>query len=868
MAGRASAKGRKRRRGWAEGLAAQCGALRPAVKAALGGERASVGAQLLVMAALGRWLEARVAGGVSATLAERLGDAGPLGAALREALEAGALDAAVAGLDAAMAALDPDELLAEAGAEASDADPLGALLEPFLQACDPEARSRGGAYFTPDEVARWLVEAVDTLLARELGLIDGLAHGGATPGLQVLDPAAGAGVFLRATWARLHRRLGAALAERARGGALPVMTGVELMALSHAVCGMQLRTWWRGLGRPLEMFEALELRHGDALADPGGDDGSGPATGGCGPLGPDPQVAVVLGNPPWRGHSDNRGAWILGLLRDYRKGCPELERPGQAKWLSDDYVKFMRLAQHRVQRAGRGVLAFVTNHAWLDNPTFRGMRASLLSTFDRVWILDLHGNAKRKERTADGGRDESVFGISQGAALCVLVRTGASPDQPQSAALARVWRADLRGSRADKLACLRAHAFDAFSWRALRPQAPGWLLSPEDPAKRASYGRGVSLRDLFAPLGAPAPGIVTTHDSFAISHTPQEAIAKVEALLGTRDETEARSLFSLCRQSQWRYDEATAALADGAWRTQLAPVLYRPFDVRHTVWNRHVAVHRRERLSRHLRLPGARAICVARAVEIDRPWQHVWATTLPLSHHAVSTKEVNYAFPMLLQTEDDGPLRPGIAPEVLAATAQRLGWDPPDDPAAAMVVNALVFHAVYAILHAPAWRRHFRAELRTDFPRVPLDMEGRRLLRLGELGRRLFDLHAMQTLQPIELRVIGHGDGRVARVRHEGRDQGGRLWFNPSQYVEPVPEAIWAYAVGGARVCERWLRDRRGWALEGALLRRLGEIAGALAATVELGRAIDQAMDGVATTDSGRQRRDPSRASVSAQKRS
>jgi predicted helicase len=134
-------------------------------------------------------------------------------------------------------------------------------------------------------------------------------------------------------------------------------------------------------------------------------------------------ILVVLGNPPYSGHSENRGAWISGLLDTYKKGVAGLNKPGQAKWLSDDYVKFIRLAQDRIERTGHGILAFVTNHSYLDNPTFRGMRRSLMETFDVIHVLDLHGNTKKKERAPDGGgKDENVFDIQQGVAIVLAVK--------------------------------------------------------------------------------------------------------------------------------------------------------------------------------------------------------------------------------------------------------------------------------------------------------------------------------------------------------------------------------------------------------------------------------------------------------------
>ena len=104
------------------------------------------------------------------------------------------------------------------------------------------------------------------------------------------------------------------------------------------------------------------------------------------------------------------------------KQSEALKRPAQAKWLSDDYVKFIRLSEHLIEKNGEGVLGFITNHSYLDNPTFKDMRKHLMETFDTIYIVDLHGNLKKKEKAPDGKRDANVFDIQQGVSLFVGVK--------------------------------------------------------------------------------------------------------------------------------------------------------------------------------------------------------------------------------------------------------------------------------------------------------------------------------------------------------------------------------------------------------------------------------------------------------------
>ena len=256
----------------------------------------------------------------------------------------------------------------------------------------------------------------------------------------------------------------------------------------------------------------------------------------------DKPVMVVLGNPPYSGHSANKGAWIAGLIHRYKHGFPELKKPGQAKWLSDDYVKFIRFAQWRIERTGEGVLGYVTNHAYLDNSTFRGMRLSLLETFDEIYLLNLHGNSKKKEHAPDGGKDKNVFDIQQGVAIGLFVKHADTGNEP-----ARVFHADLWGKReggggGGKYGWLTANDVRSTEWAVLAPKPPLYLFVPRNEVLAEEYEAAWSVSAIFSPNGDPAPGIVTTHDQFAISWTPAEAVAKVKCLLATKSEESSRGL--------------------------------------------------------------------------------------------------------------------------------------------------------------------------------------------------------------------------------------------------------------------------------------------------------------------------------------
>lgn len=689
-----------------------------------------------------------------------------------------------------LAATDTSRILKDLQ-EAGHADPVLHFYETFLAQYDPKLREIRGVYYTPRAVVDYIVRSVDFLLRQGFDLEEGLADRTTSteehPGILVLDPAVGTGAFLqgviefvKAHVADHHGK--AAWNGHLRAHLLPRLRGFELLMAPHAIAHMKLGMQLAGDGYTFAPGERLHVYLTDTLEE----------ASSAGEIDPRRPIVVVLGNPPYSGHSANHGPWIRELLQDYKRDVPELAKPGQAKWLQDDYVKFIRFAQWRVDRANHGIVAYVTNHAWLSNPTFRGMRKSLFDTFDAIWIYNLHGNSKKRERAPDGGPDENVFDIQQGVAIAFLVRY-----EDRSKAMKKVVRhAELWGARAHKDDVLAASSLATTNWRPIEPAAPEYLFIPQPPmALREEYQNYWPVTTIFDQGGDPAPGIVTTHDDFAISRTTAEMAEKVERLLATRNEASARELWTLCSQSQWSYTRAKGELADGGWRARVVSLLYRPFDVRTTVYDRNIAVHRRERVSAHF-LPPRRnlGLITNRAVEAGA-WQHVLCTTQIIAHHALSIKEINYLLPLWLYEGGDRPnhRRANLNPDFVRGLP---GKPKPEQ----------VFNYVYAILHSPGYRQRYEELLKTDFPRVPVIKNSTCFAALVEIGERLVGLHTQETppTGPLPEFPVA-GSNKVEKVSWKA----GRVYINPLQHFEPVPEEVWTMTLGGYDPAEKWLKDHK-----------------------------------------------------------
>ncbi len=776
-------------------------------------------------------------------------------------------------------------ILRDFGHATRQEDPVVHFYETFLGAYDQKMREARGVYYTPEPVVSYIVRSVDAILKKDFKLRDGLADASKvkikrprklnkkgettydtieTHKVQILDPATGTGTFLYSVISQIHQTFThnkGLWPGYVRDNLLPRLYGFELLMAPYAVAHMKLGLLLRDTGYDFSTDERLRVFLTNTLEEaheltglPLFTQWLAEEANSANQAKKETPVMVVLGNPPYSGHSENQGEWITDLLGEYKRRS-DLKKPGQAKWLSDDYVKFIRFAQWRIEQTGYGVLAFVTNHSYLNNPTFCDMRQSLMQSFDSIYLLDLHGNSKKKEKARDGGKDENVFDIQQGVAIGLFVKYAKAQD-----VLAKVYHADLYGTRDSKYAELLKHDVQSTKWHNLKPQAPMYLFVPQDEAMGAEYELGWKITDIM-PVNSV--GIVTTHDDFAISWSRKEAIDKTETLLATGDETDARSLFKLCTQNQWSYARAKEELSDRAWHHQAHKVLYRPFDVRWTIYNRNVAVHRRERAMQYMLTRDNAAIMIGRsgAVIGDQEWNLVAVTSsiVDFNYNRRGGAQVHPLYLCSLDRDSDlfnadtngvsdVSRRANLAPEFVDAAASLLKQSFVPDGCGDLRRTfgpKDILHYVYAVFHSPSYRSRYAEFLKIDFPRLPLTSDVTLFRKLCGLGKELVALHLMEELPKLETNYPEKGDNTVEAVRYTEPADGvlGRVWINQKQYFDNVPPEVWAYHIGGYQVCQKWLKDRKGRQLSYDDLTHYQGIVAALARTIELQVAIDEAIE-------------------------
>ncbi|MFN5891119.1 MAG: type ISP restriction/modification enzyme, partial [Dolichospermum sp.] len=464
-------------------------------------------------------------------------------------------------------------------------------------------------------------------------------------------------------------------------------------------------------------------------------------------------IHVVVGNPPYSGHSENKNEWIEGLVKDYYQidGLSLDEK--NPKWLQDDYVKFIRFGQWRIDKTGVGILAFVTNHGYLDNPTFRGMRQSLLQSFNRIYILNLHGNAKKKEVSPDGSIDQNVFDIQQGVAILIAVKDIPKNQlifNQQNAPEKGVFYADLWGIREHKYELLKELTMKTVAWEKINPISPFYLLTPQDVYALEEYNRGWKITDIML---VNSVGIVTARDSLTIQKTPED-VEKIVNDFAFLPPEEAREKYNLGKDTRdWQVALAQDDIKKSRVkqnkintinRNSIKRILYRPFDIKYTYYtgkSRGFICMPRNDVMKNMLLGDNLGLITVRQVA-EGIFNHCFITENMIeSRITISNKGIGYLFPLYIYPENETTQdrKPNFSPEFITAIKSKLGYIPTAEN---------IFYYIYAVFHSPQYRQRYSQFLKIDFPRLPLTSNNELFNQLVIKGEKLVNLHLMKNLPP------------------------------------------------------------------------------------------------------------------------
>jgi predicted helicase len=722
--------------------------------------------------------------------------------------------------------------------------------ETFLAAYDPKMREARGVYYTPEPVVSYIVRSVDAVLKEKFGRSMGLAD----PNTLILDPATGTATFLYYAIRHVYETLqeqgqGGAWSAYVRENLLPRIFGFELLMAPYTVAHMKLGILLQELGYDFGGDERLRVYltntleegfHPDetiGFAEYIAEEADAAAT-----VKKDEPIEVIIGNPPYSGHSANKGEWITGLIDTYKKvdGEPLGER--NPKLLNDDYVKFIRFGQWRIERTGRGVLAFVTNHGYLDNPTFRGMRQSLMQTFTDIYFVNLHGNARKGEQTPGGGKDDNVFDIQQGVAIGIFIK------EPGKSGPAKVHHTDVWGLRKSKYEWLAVEDVKNTGWDEIEPRPEFYMFEPQTTDLVEEYESGWKVTEM---MPATSTGIKTHRDHLVIDFSDDALRSRV---LEFRDlsipDSELNRKYNV---DEKLLERRRLLVTEKDLESYFARCLYRPFDERAYFSHSSLVDRPRTEFMQHM-LTGENMGLVTTRQVTSLNFGHVLCTSTAIEMKTCSHDRGTNLFPLYLYPQNDNLFDaaeehrwPNLSPEFVTELSERLGLafvpDGRGDLAETFGPED-VFYYAYAVFHSPEYRERYAEFLKRDFPRLPLTSDRALFAALAEKGAELAGLHLMTSpaLDAFVTRFPESGTNEVEKVRYAAAD--GRVYINNEQYFEGVPEEVWEFRVGGYQVLDKWLKDRKGRMLSYDDIRHYQKVVVVLSETRRLMAEIDETIPG------------------------
>jgi len=709
-------------------------------------------------------------------------------------------------------------------------DPVIHFYEDFLKEYDEGLRKRMGAYYTPLPVVWFIVRSVDCLLEKKFGLAAGLADTAKTTSgihrVQILDPAVGTGTFISKVIRIIYERL---LKKGQKGSwhgyvhheLLPRLHGFELMMAPYTIAHLKLTIAFKDTG-----FWDFHRRLGIYLTnslEPGSIQGKMAVSFGfaesiakeseeAAEIKNKKPIMVVLGNPPYSVSSQNKGEWIQGLIEDYKKDLNERKIN-----LDDDYIKFIRFAEHFIEKNKTGIVAMITNNSFIDGITHRQMRKHLLETFDDIYILDLHGNSKKKEKALDGGKDENVFDIQQGVAISIFVR---KPEEKKG--LGVVHHAEIFGKREHKFNVLDESNIDSVKWKKLNYLKPYYFFVPKDFGMEEEYRKGFGLDDVFAKSGS---AMKTERDSVCIQFSLSE-IKEIVRAFTQDDKTVLVAKYNLKDSRDWKIDWAIKDLQKNTDINLYKKIIYRPFDIRFTFFTAKSKgfIGTPGKMSRQL-LEDNIAILSSRSFATQRIFDCAFVSRYIADIHS-ATDQTNI-FPLYFYN-DDGYRTPNFKQEIVDEIEKIVGKVSPED----------IFDYIYAVLHSPSYREKYKEFLKIDFPRVPYPKEVKSFKALVALGKELRGLHLMESekLDNLITTYPEIGDDKVEKVEYKN----GKVYINKTQYFGGVPENVWNFYIGGYQPAQKWLKDRKGRELSNADIEHYQKIIVSLAETGNLMKKIEK----------------------------
>ncbi|MCT7533270.1 N-6 DNA methylase [Aliarcobacter cryaerophilus] len=759
-------------------------------------------------------------------------------------------------------------------------DPIIHFYETFLSEYNPALRKSRGVWYTPQAVVNFIVRACDEVLKSEFDLSDGLSdetkikikvddiNAGYTKSgqkikkelevhkVQILDPATGTGTFLAETIKFIKKDFwGGSWSSYVEEHLIPRLNGFELLMASYAMAHLKLDLLLLETGyKPSKeqkrfnifLTNSLEEHHeqsGNLFASYLANESKEADR-----VKKDVPVMVVMGNPPYSGESSNKNDFIDKLLEDYKKESDGRKlQEKNSKWLNDDYVKFIRYSESYIEKNEEGILGFITNHSYIDNPTFRGMRYHLLKTFDKIYIIDLHGNSKKKEVCPDGSKDENVFDIMQGVAIIIGIKK-----KQKNKKLAELYLCDIYGKRDFKYDYLEKNSLKSLPFEKIGYKEPDFYFFKQNLDLEKEYNKSINIKSLFSLNGV---GICSKRDKVAFQNTKEELIKVLEDFRDL-EEDKIKTKYNVAKESRdQKVSYAKNNILDfGIKDKYIVKINYRLFDEKWTYFtdkSRGFIAYPVYQIMKHFTKDNI-GLITNRQCQTEN-YQHTFITKVMNDLHITETANANpYTFPLYLYPDENSLTNertPNLNLEIVKEIEEKLGLkflnEKIEDSTTFAPIDILDY--IYAVLHSPSYREKYKEFLKIDFPRVPYP-NPETFWQLVSLGGKLRSLHLLEDTSLDERIIDIKGEGELLIKNSLNKkdfsieDEKVELRLNDEVSVVNIPLVAWEFYIGGYQPAQKWLKDRVGRVLSRADMKHYNRIINALCKTDLIMKKIDEVL--------------------------
>ena len=753
-------------------------------------------------------------------------------------------------------ASDVASIMKNFGKSTKQEDPVVHFYETFLGAYNPALRKARGVWYTPAPVVNFIVRAVDDILKTEFDLPEGLADKSKKKikvnyqgkeidkevhRVQVLDPATGTSTFLAETIKHIHKKyegMQGIWSKYVEDHLIPRLNGFELLMASYAMAHLKLDMLLTDTGYVPTKDQRLRVFLTNSLEEPNPDSGTlwgdllSDEANQANAIKRDSPVMCVIGNPPYSIATTNKGQWIQNLITTYKKDLNERKIN-----LDDDYIKFIRYGQHFIDKNGSGVLAYISNNSFLDGITHRQMRKSLMESFDKIYILDLHGSAKKKEVCPDGSPDHNVFDIMQGVSINIFIKNNSL----KKSLLAEVYHFDLQGKREYKYETLNSNTLESFKWTKLEPDYPNFFFMQNSMRENSSYEGFLKVSEIFIYNNT---GIQTGKDSLVIDENKIELVQRIKEVLETIDEEVVRVKYDLKDTSGWSLMNFKKTQFDIG---KIQKCDYRPFDTRFIYFDNKGLKRDRIKLNQHILNKKNISLSLKRQSKFDFSYSFVH-TNICESCLFESAYANNSEFPLYLYPETNGQQTidqsiertPNLNTEIVNQITEKVGLTFTNEKEITKDTFSPIdiLDYIYSVLHSSKYREKYKEFLKIDFPRVPYPKDKDTFWKLVKLGGEIRQIHLLES--PVVEKPICKfnisGTDIVVKPKYEN----GNVYINDTQYFEDVPEVAWNFYIGGYQPAQKWLKDRKDRELQEDDIRHYMKIIVALKETDRLMKEIDK----------------------------